>query len=808
MSRIAFEAAEVIRAAIRETGGMEVFAIGDVRGETVVSAEVVCRGQTDRVNALIGRPRHGQVVLHNHPSGDLTPSSADMQLAGRYGEDGVGFVIVDSEVSRSNWVVEPPRHEHQPLEPQEIEQFFREVLPRIGLEVREPQVQMAHDVAASISDGRPVAIEAGTGTGKSLAYLVPAALWAVKNDTKVVIATHTRALQVQLQQSDLPILARAGLEVRTAVLVGRSNYLCKRRLELSISEQEELPQDQQEDLVALRNWAESTKAGVRSELAFNVHRDVWDRVSSDSDLSLKVRCPHYETCHFYTARRNAAGAHVVVVNHALLLADLSLRAEIGRGVLPTFDRVILDEAHHLEEVATGAGTRRVTAEAVHRAITPRIGRRKRPGALARLTKSLAGADLPGDVVDSVGRVATEAAALLEGVDAAVGGQLDGLAGTLDPQQPTQRITPATEESAEWKNEIVPTLSHAAQAIEEAVGLLDGIHEALGDHRLPPAKAQPLLDVDRAMRRLDGHAYTLRAFIAGADDAECRWLEVSRRRNRAPSAAVCIAPIDLAKVLQRILWEPLGGSVCTSATLTVGGSFAFWQDRVGNKVAQTRMLPSPFDHFNQALLGLPRDLPQPNHPDYLHRAAQVVVEAVRIAGGGAFVLCTSYRAVEAFATALRAAMPAHMPVLAQGTAARSALLGRFKQHRSAVLVGTDSFWEGVSVKGDALRLVIVPRLPFRVPTEPLRQARHERLVNLGRDPFRAYSLPEAALKLRQGYGRLIRAASDRGVVLLLDRRLHERSYGRVLLAALPPARRIAASWERVAHEMKRFYGDTP
>lgn len=807
------QAATAMREAVRDAGGMEVFAIGDVDRGAVTEVVIAARGQADRVLAVLGRPRSGQVVIHNHPSNDLRPSDADMRLAALYSEEGVGFVIVDSGVTRSHWVMEPWDAAPKPIDPEVVDRFFTEAIPRVmqGAEVRQAQRDMARAVTDTLNQGRPLVIEAGTGTGKSLAYLVPAALWALANDKKVVIATHTRALQAQLLQSDLPLLSRAGVEVRAAVLEGRGNYLCKRRLALAREESEDLDPDALDALDAIEHWSQVTAHGSRTDLATAVPSSVWDKVQSDTDLTLRMRCEHYESCHFYEARRRAAGAHLVVINHALLMADLAIRDETGHGVLPSYGRVILDEAHHLEDVATGLTSMSVSALAIRRAVAPLLSRRKRRGALARLVKVLEGDPrLPRDIAETAGKAARMAGEHMLTLPRLADLTLSEVAGVLDPADPTRRVDDAYEQHAEWIDIVEPQLRHLYGGLERGTGLLLRLMESMGDHRLPEAQAQPLLDVARAHRRLVRHTEQLAGFLKPVrpegGEAHVRWLELAHRRGSSPSAQVRAAPIDVAATLRRMLWEPLPGIACTSATLSVGGSFQFFKDRHGLDSPTEAVLPSPFNHFEQAILGMPTDLPSPEHPDYLARTARVIVEAVEISGGGAFVLCTSYRAVDTYAAALRSLLPDHVPVLAQGTVGRSVLLERFRQHPSAVLVGTDSFWEGVSVKGHQLRLVILPRLPFRVPTDPLSQARQERMEAQGIDPFGAYTLPAAILKLRQGYGRLLRSRKDRGVVLLLDVRVHSRGYGRKILAALPPARRIKADWSRIAAAMRQFYAD--
>lgn len=792
-------AAEQLRAAIREAGGVEVFAIGDVDAGHVVSITVTCRGREDRVTALVDRPRAGQAVIHNHPSGDLRPSDADLQLASMYGEDGVGVVIVNSEVTRDNWVVEPWKPERRQVSDEALVRFFEEGLPGAldGWEARPQQIEMARQVAQCLDESKPLMCEAGTGTGKSLAYLVPAALWALENESKVVVSTFTKSLQGQLLASDLPLLEAGGISVKTAVLQGRNNYLCKRRLEIVRAEGNRLDAspDEVAELEALIEWSQATKDGSRSDLGFRVDPELWERVLSDSDLTLGVRCPHYAACHYYRARREAAAAHVIVVNHALLLTDLALRAEHGRGFLPRYDRVIVDEAHHLEDAATGVSSVRLSERAVRRVVSGLRDRKRRRGALSRLVHAFP------EEGPELGALAAGLDQKLEVLGIAVEHGLELVADRLMRDGAAVRITEPVEQTDDWQLEVVPAVRHLGQAVSDAVELLDKILERFGG-ALPEDKAQPVLDVRRGRRKLAGHLAVAHGFL-DPDPDQCRWVERVRVRGRSGRmAALCRAPVEVAPVLHHVLWSPIEGTAATSATLTVAGRFGHWARRVGlRSSAEPREVvhPSPFDHASQAILGLPRDLPVPDDPRFLRATAEVIVEAVDISDGGAFVLCTSYAAVRAYAEALRAR--GGRRVLAQGEVGRGVLLQRFREDPRSVLVGTDSFWEGVSVRGDGLRLVIIPRVPFRVPTEPLMEARHERVKENGGDPFRHFALPEAVLKLRQGYGRLIRSHSDRGVVLLLDRRLHERRYGAIILRSLPPARRVKGPWRMVRDALR-------
>jgi ATP-dependent DNA helicase DinG len=782
------EAAASLRAAIRDAGGVEVFAVGDVDPRNHVErVEVHARGQEGAVVALRSRARAGQVVIHNHPSGNLRPSDPDMQLAGTFGEDGVGFVIVDSAVTRDNWVVEPKRARRVAVDEEALRAFFEEDLPRAmpGWEPRPGQLAMAREVARSLDIGGTVVLEAGTGTGKSLAYLAPAALWALANDAKVVVATYTRTLQGQLVRDDLPMVTRVLPQVRTAVLKGRANYVCRRKLELAAASP-----DASEALRRMVPWAEVSATGDAAEIDFAVEEDDWERVESDVDQTLRARCPHFNRCFWYEARRKAAAAHLVVVNHALLLADLSLKAQDAQGILPSFDRVVLDEAHHLEQAVTGVSAVRLGSRGLVRAINPLLGRGRRPGALDRIADAWPTvAPKAHEAVDALARVRDEARMGFE---------------VLGQQFPVPTRIHGVPPLPALFEELAEELERGAARLGALVAALDG-------EEIPPRLAQPLLDVQRAMRRMNEGATAAKAFLV-EEPGSVRFLDPVAGRGHARgsvSAVAVSAPIDVGPIVQRLLVERLHTRAFTSATLAVNGNVTHWLGRVGlEEDAPFAVFPSPFAYAEQAVLALPRDLPPPDAEGWLDTVGDCIVEAIRASGGGAFVLCTSHDAVRALADYAEAALGSAHAILRQGRGSRDLLLARFRDDPHAVLFGTDSFWEGVSVRGDGLRLVVIPRLPFRVPTEPVAEARHERVREEGRDPFRTFSLPEAVLKLRQGFGRLVRSRTDRGAVLILDRRIHEAWYGRVFLASLPDAARVVGPRRVVMERLRAFYRGFP
>jgi len=839
-SRFHDAARQKLRAAIAAAGGIEVFAIGQVDAKgLVVDLEIHCRGSKDAVPALRSRPRPGEVVIHNHPSGVLQASGPDMQLAHLYGEDGIGVVITDNEVDGALWVVEPQAHTVETIDDAEIRAFFEERLPGAiaGHESRQGQIDMALAVNAAFNEEHIAVLEAGTGTGKSLAYLLPAVLWATRNQAKIAVATYTLTLQAQLASDDLPILHKAGLEFEFAVIKGRGNYVCRRKLAEAIGALDAEQSDEGEAATITRpdseeaaaahtlrriaSWAEGVRFGSRSDLAFPVHEEVWDQVASDHDQTLRARCPYFATCFYYEARRKAARAHVVVANHHLLLADLVVKRETGGdGILPRFDRLVLDEGHHLEDAATSLFQEQVSARGILRTTAALIGSKRRPGALARIRTRFLGPDspLPRSLQATALRDIDALLPRVEGLRTDVRGWLEQLAADALPSPPRPvRITRDTTRTPDWAHLIAPTLQELAgglSGVADALARLEGHLDALPPDAVKAAP-QPFFDVARARRRLDEQAQVCRKLLAAADPLEgppqVRWIEPARGRQKVATSTLKAAPVEVGPLLADRVFAPLKATVLSSATLTVGKRFDHFLGRVGlhwpppdahpTEAAapppwRTAVHPSPFDYNKQAILGLPRDLPHPNDSGFVTRAAEVVNQAIDAVDGGVFVLCTSHRLVGQLHAAARRTHGSRWPLFRQGEMGRDRLLRRFRDSGSGVLFGTDSFWEGVSVRGRALRLVIIPRLPFRVPTEPVQQARMERIEAMGQDPFRGYSLPQAVLRFRQGFGRLIRSRSDRGAVMLLDRRVHQQWYGRVFLASLPPLRRVVGPSTRV------------
>src|SRR5438093_1476067 len=667
------------------------------------------------------------MLVHNHPSGVLEPSGEDLDVAARLHDGGVGFGIVDNAVTDFYVVVECPR----PRSTTRLDAIDMAGLLAPGgavaralggFEDRPSQRDMAAYGADLFNDGGIALLEAGTGVGKSFAYLVPALVWARENGERTIVSTNTINLQEQLVGKDLPILARAlGTGDHTpsfALLKGWHNYLCLARLEQARAGLQTLFDEREAaELVSLGAWAARTSDGSLADLADEPGAEVWDAVAAESDLCTRLKCPHFERCFVFQARRRAAEADVVVVNHHLLTSDLAVRMASDNwqeaAVLPPYRRLVLDEAHHLEDVAATHLGAQVSMVGVNRLLS-RLERGGR-GLLPTL------------------------AILLRGRD--------------------------------------DLLSAASRDLVE-----QGLRDALNAAR-------------RAAEEVFAHLG--------------RWLE--RRGKKIPNVSAAAVPLDLAPLLKENLFDRVETVILTSATLAAGGEFGYLEERLGldlppSRVAVREVLPSPFDFPSQCLFAIPTDLPEPRDDEEGHDAAvaRVLLELAHASDGGMFVLFTSHGALRRTATAVRGEIGGRWPLLVQGEGQRDLLLRRFRDSGTAILLGTDSFWEGVDVPGRALRVLILAKLPFKVPSEPLTAARLERLEAKGLNGFSHYLVPNAALKLKQGFGRLIRSKTDVGAVILLDRRVVTKRYGPSVLEGLPPAERVIGRWEDVREACEEFF----
>jgi predicted DnaQ family exonuclease/DinG family helicase len=628
-----------------------------------------------------------------------------------------------------------------------------------GYEDRPEQHELAAAIERTFADGGALVAEAGTGVGKSIAYLVPA-IAAAQLGERVIISTHTLPLQDQLVRKDAPaIQAALGTDVAIAVLKGRSNYLCPRRWQIlrgSVTTREEARL-----VCKTLVWRSATESGDRAEL--NLMRgegELWSRISANDESCDQRRCKRTPgvNCYLQRAREAAAGALIVVVNHALLLQDARMRG----ALLPQAEHVVIDEAHRLEDVATDAFGLEL--------YEPRLRRD-----LQRVAHSVAVTSALRDPAhaEPAERIRAEVERALERtteVFDALGALLVPIAG---PAEERTRITAGVRASGERWLPVELAGERLADAIAGIAFAAERIRNLGGDD-------DELAELEAAMGELSGARAAITRGLHDPRSSDIVWLD----RDNDGALALHVAQTHLGGVIRRTLVDAHRAVVFTSATLAVAGSFDFALDRFGiADVADTLAVGSPFDHQRQALLVLPVDIVLPGEDRFIEEAARVIEDVARVLDGRTLVLFTSHATLRDAATRLGAIESEGLAVLTQGIdGSRRALLERFTQGR-AVLLGTQSFWEGVDLPGDVLRCVVIARLPFSVPDDPLVQGRAERYD----DPFVEFQLPQAALRLRQGFGRLIRTKADYGAVVLLDRRVVTRDYGEVLLDSLPDAR---------------------
>ncbi len=616
-----------------------------------------------------------------------------------------------------------------------------------GFQARPQQQAMLQTILSTMQQQSTAIIEAGTGVGKTFAYLVPALL----NPERVIVSTGSKTLQDQLYHKDLPLVRKAlHSSSKIALLKGRANYLCLYRMELTLTEGRLPDRNSVVWLRRIRDWAALTRTGDIAELSSVPHdADIWQRVTSTVDNCLGMQCKHYQDCHVVKARRNAQEADLLVVNHHLFFADLALKEEGFGELLPSANMVILDEAHQLPEIASGFFSDTFSSR--------QLLDWKRDTLLEAVENA---ADMPQirDALDQFEKAILDL--------------------RLAMDVPGQRAPWSTINQK-------PAIASQLEVLQERFALLTGLLEHAAERSKGLQTAyQRLLEQQARLQRL---------YTPQADSVQ--WFETFTR-----GFTITTTPLDVAVPFRKSLAELPCSWVMTSATLAVGQSFEHFSQRMGMEGATTLQLDSPFDYWHHALLYLPAGLPEPQDRDFVSAVVEASIPVINACGGRTFMLFTSYRALNEAADLLREQID--YPLLVQGESSQRDMIDKFRELGNAVLLGTASFWEGVDVRGEALSCVIIDKLPFAAPNDPVLEARMDAIRQRGGNPFTEYQIPQAVIALKQGVGRLIRDANDKGVLMLCDSRLRTRNYGKIFLDSLPHMPRT-----QKLDIVKRFFAGT-
>ena len=643
-----------------------------------------------------------------------------------------------------------------------LHEFFSPggILARSSLpyEYRTGQLQMAKAVEQALAERRHLIVEAGTGTGKTLAYLLP----ALRTGQRIIVSTGTKALQDQLYFRDIPFLETLVGELRVCYMKGRANYLCRHKL-VSLRNQpilsglEEIDQYRQ-----ISEWEQTTETGDRAELSgMPEFSALWQKLDARTEACLGSSCPDYRRCFITEMRRKALESDIIIVNHHLFFADLSVKREAAgapdAGILPEAAAVIFDEAHELEEVASsyfGLSVSNIRFEE-----------------LARDTDALLRGKQGAETLPAITQQLRDRARMF----------FAGLPMTGDGRQPFNERGQFLESSGDLYLAVRTTL----QRLEAEMDALVGIDEAPG---LKKRVARLRSEFEFLLEsNANNMVFWMERRIFGGANGGAN-TKTFAARNASRTTYLQATPIDVSELLHELVFDQIPTVILTSATLTVQGGFEHIRKRLGFTEARELVVPSHFRYGEQALLYLPPEMPDPRDPDFPEAAARCIQRVLEITRGRAFCLFTSYAQMRALYERLLPVLD--FPILLHGTAPRKALLEQFRSTPNAVLFGTSSFWQGVDVQGEALSCVIIDRLPFAVPSDPVIQARMRAIEEAGGKPFFDYQVPSAVLTLKQGFGRLIRSLEDRGVLVLLDPRVTRQRYGQTFLASLPPYRMTA------------------
>ena len=816
---ISAKAMEHMRLEISKSGGNEVFFRGIPDGEGIVSeVEVIARGNSSSVAALLNMMRKNEVIIHNHPSGVLIPSDEDVSISSMYGEVGGASYIVNNAVDDIYVIV--PLKEFIKID---VDEYFGEngaIHKNFGkFEVRREQYEMAKFIENSMNENKKLIVEAGTGTGKTIAYLLPTLLYAIENNLKVIVSTNTINLQEQLVNKDIPLLKKIiNEDFNYQIVKGRGNYLCKRKLyNIDVTEKETDTEEERTEKNIIRNlidWDKNvTRTGDRNELKYEISNSIWEKVNSEVDMCKGVKCPHYSKCHFFKARKNVADATLLIVNHHMFFADLAIRNQTGfytnYSILPNYDIVVFDEAHNIEDTARNYFTFETSKISFGRLMGNIYNRRvvnsSNGGAIVRLMTYL-NESLSSEEYEKVDELKEDVIAELnvfydKGIDI-----FDKLIYLFSENNDNREIKIKIDKQKMRSNKAFREVMEINSQFKESYGNLviriNKFLNTVSNYNLED-KEGFLFEFSRYYERLKQYYKKFEFILEEKEEGYVYWANVTTIR---PNVKLYATPFDISDELNDNLFTKMDRMVFTSATLAVDNKFDYYKKSIGlmkenRRKIDERIVKSPFDYEKQMKVYIPEDALDPTNIEFLRDLEEFIEGVIKNTKGHCFLLFTSYSALNFLYNQLKSRFSEkEYTLIKQNDFPRHEMIEIFKNSKNPILFGTDSFWEGVDVQGEQLQSVIITKLPFKVPNDPVTEAIIENIRKNGQNPFNDYQVPQAVIKFKQGVGRLIRSKTDSGNIIILDNRIIKKMYGKKFLSALP-RNKVVESKSEILKKMK-------
>ena len=805
---IAENAIDDMKKEIKKASGNEVFFRGIPSDDgIIVEVEVIARGNETSVAALINRMKKGEVIIHNHPSGFLVPSQNDIQISGVYGERGGGSYIINNDVD-DLYIIVPLKK----MNKIDINEYFGEkglIKSKIEkFEIRDEQLKMSKAIEMAVNNNEKIIIEAGTGTGKTIAYLIPTLLYAIENNLRLIISTNTINLQEQLLNKDIPLLQRIlNKEFRYTLVKGRGNYLCKRKL-YNIDFEEFKEESDKKIIGNLQKWDDISETGDRSELKQEIPYRIWEQANCESDLCTGPKCNYYGSCYFFKARKNISESDLIIVNHHMFFADLSIRNEVGfnteYSILPNYDVVVFDEAHNIEDTARNYFTYEISRFGFGKLVgfihNRRITNLANAGTLTKvlhyLNVELDSADY--EKIDSLKTsLIEELNSFYEKGIEIFDKMLYPFAQEIGNSEIKRRIDKdQIKNSSAWKD-ITKANTEFKHLYVELAKTINKFMNIIENHELEDEDGI-IFDFKKYIDRLKEYYKNFEFIVNNDSEDYVYWFSVTPNKNNIKLFAT---PFDVSEDLKENLLSKLNKMVFTSATLAVEGKFDYFMKSMGfdknDKQLSKHLISSPFDYMNQMRVFIPSDTIDPNSIDFIAETEVFIDKLIRKTKGHCFLLFTSYSMLNYLYNKLEKYYnKKDYTLLKQGDYSRNEMIEIFRNAKNPILFGTDSFWEGVDVQGEQLKSVIIVKLPFKVPDDPVTEAIIEHIRENKGNPFNEFQVPQAVIKFKQGIGRLIRSKSDTGIITILDNRVITKYYGRKFLNSLPKTNIIVDSKENI------------